>query len=67
MSDEDLIEERKRKVAISIIDCLDNLWDITGETYTVTTTHYNNHPKQYTVIVEDSQKNKIGINIHKLK
>ncbi len=66
MSDEDLIEERKRKIAIAIIECLDQLYDLRGETIDITTTHYTD-PKYFTVIVQDSHKNKIGINIHKLK
>ncbi len=66
MNNEDLIEEHKRKIAISIIECLDNLVDFNSENITIKTTH-NNNPKYYTVEVSDKLCNKIGINIHKLK
>lgn len=65
-SKEDLIESRKRGIAIEIIKCLDELYEFTGDAILVQTTH-NNNPKYYTIEVSDKNGNKLGINIHKLK
>ena len=59
------VEEHKRSIAIKIIECLDELYDL-RDTISISTTHHNN-PKQYSIIVQDKTGDKIGINIHKLK
>lgn len=66
MNNEELIEERKRNIALEVIKSLDDLFDLTGETVSIKTTHFDT-PKYKFIEVSDSHGNKIGINIHKLK
>jgi hypothetical protein len=63
---EDLIESRKRNIAIEIIKCLDNLYEFTGESMLIQTTQ-NSNPLYYNIEISDRNGNKLGINIHKLK
>lgn len=66
MSNEDLIEERKRSIAIEVIKSLDDLYNLSGESILIQTTHFTN-PDYKVITIEDRNGNKIGINIHKLK
>lgn len=58
-------EEIKRQIAIRVIECLDEMFDLNGNIGVVTT--HNNNPKFYTIVVTDQHGEKLGINIHKLK
>jgi hypothetical protein len=66
MSNEDLIEERKATIAREVIKCLDELYDLTGETITIQTLHHDSTGHK-TIVISDKHDNKLGINIHKIK
>jgi hypothetical protein len=64
MNNEDLIESRKRKIAIEIINCLDELYEFDEDNILIKTIHHND-PKYFIIEINDKNNNKIGIIIHK--